>query len=101
MIGETDRDVALWRACLLRAFLDATIGPADIQKKGDWRPKWRKVRRDARQWLLVDRDSFEAVCVMADLDPAHVRDRARIVLGGADSVGYRGRGEASNASRRP
>lgn len=67
-------EVALWRAVLMQALLDAASGSLHSTPSAD--------RANAIHWLLDDRHHFPLVCDLAALDPAYVRDKARAALSG-------------------
>lgn len=83
--GET----ALWRAVVLQAFQDATLGLHGASAR-------RKLRRPsaerrahvgtARSWLLGNGADLRRVCALAGLDPEAVRLSASVAIANADTT---------------
>ena len=81
--GET----ALWRAVVLQAFQDATLGLHVTASRRKPRLPFairRAHARAARDWLLSDNGFFFRVCDLARLDPILVRASAAIAIASAD-----------------
>lgn len=66
--GET----ALWRAVITQALLDAASSSAKAED--------RISKTRARNWLLNGGRDFDAVCMLAEMDPQYVRKKSREAL---------------------
>lgn len=64
-----DPDVALRKAIIMQAIVDATSIARDV--------KAIKAKYEAHFWLLEGGEDFKQICIEADLDPQFVRDVAR------------------------
>ena len=77
--GET----ALWRAVVLQAFQDATLGLHGASARGK-PPRLSAERRvhagAARTWLLRNSADFRQVCNLAGLEPEAVRRAAQVAI---------------------
>jgi hypothetical protein len=81
----TVSDIVIWRAVVAQAFEDATArsGPlgetatAVPRSTAKFHHEKHVVTRQARDWLTGGGRDFCAVCLLADLDPDAVRERAR------------------------
>ena len=78
---ENTPEVRLYRAVVARAWGDA-FGESWII--GARPHEWIDVRAEARRWLVLDHSGWKAdreeVCVIAGIDPDHLRDAARTKL---------------------
>ena len=73
--GETldNRDYqSVWRAVISQALID--IASCASNKKA------AKDRRDALKWFMERDESFDTVCVLADVDPEYLRERATALM---------------------
>src|SRR5688572_29489715 len=57
-------EIALWRAVITQALMDASSGSQKMEARHE--------KRRAIHWLLSDREDFETVCHFADLSPSYV-----------------------------
>jgi hypothetical protein len=73
-------EIALWRAVVHRAFLDASQILENL-KSGSERRRADQERRQARNWLSCSGADFVQVCLLANLDPGAVSDLALEVAG--------------------
>jgi hypothetical protein len=79
----TTGETALWRAVVLQAFKDATLGTHGARANRKPRRPSATLREHAcaaRDWLLGKGSGFLWVCDMADLDPDAVAKTAREVI---------------------
>jgi hypothetical protein len=79
----TTGETALWRAVVLQAFKDATLGTHGARARRKPRRPSAMLREHAcaaRDWLLGKGSGFLWVCDMADLDPDAVAATAREVI---------------------
>lgn len=66
-------EIALWRAVITQALMDAGSHSA--------KPDHRRDRREAIAWLSGGSEDFCEVCMLADKDPEDVRKKAREAIG--------------------
>lgn len=59
---------AMWRAVITQALMDAGNNSKKLEM--------RKEKARAIAWLNGDGDDFKEVCIMAGLDPQHVKNKA-------------------------
>ncbi len=69
---EVASELALWRAVLTQALMDA----GNLSQQYELRLE----REKARRWLLGNQHDFAFVCWMAGYDPRDVRAKARAAL---------------------
>jgi hypothetical protein len=70
--GESQENLAykaLWRAVITQALMDA----GNNFKK----PEYKSIKAHAISWLNSDSDDFNQVCIMADLNPEYVKQKAK------------------------
>ena len=82
-------EAALWRAVVLQAFQDATLGlhAASARRKPRLPSATRRTHaRAARDWLLGGGVHLHRVCDMAGLDPEAVRSKAKVAIAKADAM---------------
>ena len=82
-------EAALWRAVVLQAFQDATLGLHGASTRGKRRSPSAERRahaRSARSWLLGGGAHLHRVCDMAGLDPDAVRSKAKDAIASADAI---------------
>lgn len=60
---------AMWRSVITQALMDAGSNSN--------KPEFKKEKARAISWLSGDSDDFNEVCIMADLDPRYVKERAK------------------------
>lgn len=88
MNGDSGPETALWRAVIAQAINDACdrklpspkadgIAEKTRQSREANLREARRIRMQARDWLLRDNRDFRHVCHMAGLDPDAVRERAQ------------------------
>lgn len=65
MLSMVRGEVALWRAVLLQALIDATCRSA--------KPEARFQRREALEWLTGNGRDFAMVCDLAQVNPVYMR----------------------------
>lgn len=70
--GLTDAEVAMWKAVITQALMDAGNKSAKMEAKQE--------KRHAIEWLLSNSDDFIIVCLNANLDPSYVRQKARCAV---------------------
>ncbi len=82
--GET----ALWRAVVLQALQDATLGMHNPTSRKPRKPSasHRAHARSARSWLLGGGAHLHRVCDMAGLDPDAVHATAKVAIDKADAM---------------
>lgn len=70
--GELEQEdkavIALWRAVITQALMDAGSQSKKSENK--------KAKQEAIDWLTRDKESFLSVCAMADMCPDYVREKA-------------------------
>ena len=81
-------EAALWRAVVLQAFQDATLGMHNPTSRKPRRPSasHRAHAHVAREWLLGGGAHLHRVCEMAGLDPEAVRATAKVAIEKADAA---------------
>ncbi|MEI8394906.1 MAG: hypothetical protein WCF85_09240 [Rhodospirillaceae bacterium] len=81
-------EMALWRAVVLQALQDATLGMHNPTSRKPRRPSasHRAHAHVAREWLLGGGAQLHRVCDMAGLDPEAVRATAKVAIAKADAM---------------
>ena len=97
-------EAALWRAVVLQAFQDATLGlhAASARRKPRLPSATRRTHaRAARDWLLGGGTHLHRVCDMAGLDADAVRASATVAITSADATlrDLEGRARQSSSER--
>lgn len=70
--SELPGEVALRRAIILQAIIDAT----NVGKNTNA----QKLEKEAKEWIFEDNQNFRQICLEASMEPNHVRQIARDII---------------------